>query len=270
MNQRLIPWLLLSILPACSSEEPGPKADDTLKTVGVFCEAWAEAVCNDDAVQSCDSDLDTCLSRQASYCLNLIPVGYNPANSEICIRAVERAYAVDPGEGNVALNTDELRLVQRLEGECGQLVNGGRVEGEECTLSTQCDTVSGYVCVIKAGAATGTCQIPEYVTGGSDCADPEIVCSDDLYCDTGTTRSLCAFPADLGDPCTNNAMCGLAGVCEIPTDETEGECVPRLPNGEECSQDDQCESNFCLRTAAPPRCASNVVLTGESSVCASL
>jgi len=261
MNKCLIPWLLLTLLPACSSEEPGPRTDDKLKTVAGFCDAWAEAACSDAAVQACNSNETTCLTRQASYCQNLIPVGYSSANSQVCIRAVERAYADDE------LTADELRLVQRLDGECSQLVNGGRAEGEECTLSTQCDTVSGYICVIKAGALSGSCQIPEYVTGGSDCEDPQIVCEADLYCDTGTTRSLCAFPAEVDDPCTSNPMCGLAGVCDIPTDETEGVCVARLANKAECSRDDQCESNFCLLTATPPQCTSSVGLTGESSIC---
>jgi hypothetical protein len=272
---------------ACSSEEPGPKADDSLRTQGAFCDAWAKAACNEDAVTNCDSDLDTCLSRQAAYCLNLVPVGYTSVNAELCIDAVKDAYR------DAKLTAEELKLVQRLQGECSQLVNGGLAQGETCSANIQCDTVRGFQCVIKPGNESGTCQVPEVVAGGDACSAPQIVCSEGYFCwNDNFCVSWSYTPSDTTDDidcsdddeceedhtcaegvcvprCTTHDMCGTEGRCVIAEGETEGACAPRLANDEPCSSDDECASDFCLLTADPHECRSLVVLTAESSVCSS-
>jgi hypothetical protein len=269
MNKWLFPGLALLLLSACSSEEPGPRADDKYKTRGAFCDGWADAACNDDAVMNCGSSRAACLEHQATYCLNLLPTGYSSVNAETCIDAVKRAYR------DAELTAEELKVVQRLQGECSQLVDGGRVDGESCTLSTECNTIQGSICVIKVGDEVGTCQVPNVVGGGASCREEDRICEDGYFCsevaDYNCIQS--RYAPDSGQTeaveCSHDAECSPAGFCEIPTDETSGICVPLLPSSSSasCTRDEQCVSDFCLLSATRPYCTDLVILTGESSVC---
>lgn len=282
MKKSLIPWLLVAVFAGCSSEEPGPQPDSKLKDEQGFCKEWAKAACSDDAVQNCDSTLDRCLEQQAAFCGELIPVGYSSMNAEDCITAVERAYR------DAVLTADELQVVVRLEGECSQLVDGGFAPGQTCDSSLQCDTVHGYVCVFKGGAAEGTCQVPQTVPGGYPCSDPAVICSAGFYCndsnclssgyDPDASGADCSEDADCGreeacfedtcvPSCTFNEMCGASGRCEFPDGADEGHCAPLLANNTACANDAECESGFCQTTADPPECRSRIVLTAESTAC---
>jgi hypothetical protein len=266
MNRWLFPALAVALISACSSEEPGPQANDKYKTRGSFCEAWADAACNDDVVDACGSSRSLCLEHQSTYCLNLVPTGYTSVNAETCVKAVERAYR------DAELDAEELKLVQRLAAECSQLVDGGRPEGDDCTLTTECDTVAGYICIVKLGNELGSCQVPNVVGAGFACDEANVLCEDGFYCNGENCIASKFEPGDEDVACSHDEECIPSGYCEIEPEETEGLCRTRLgsSNTSHCTRDDQCESDFCFLTAANPYCTSKVVLTGESSVCSSL
>jgi hypothetical protein len=261
-------WLIYSLgfglLTACSSDELGPKdlADNSLKSEASFCKEWAKAACNDDVVTNCDEvDTSTCVEHQSSFCEDLVPTGYSSNRAEECINAVRDAYE------DAVLDADELEVVLNLGGDCSHLVSGGYREGENCTEHNDCDTVHDYTCVIKPGDETGTCQVPNLRGPAKSCSAAEDICEEGTYCDSGNH---CVEPDSTGAECTYDAMCPQDDHCAIPSGSTDGigECTPKLENKATCATDGECQSGICLETTG--KCTSNIVLTGESSLCVTL
>jgi hypothetical protein len=244
----------------CSSDQPGPGVeDDKFKTEAAFCAEWAEVACNDDVVSACNGSTDGCIDSQASACGVIVPYGYKATYAEDCLNAVEDAYA------DAELDAEELDVVLRLGGNCATLVDGGQDEGETCTSSFDCDGVNGYECVIKADETSGSCHVPVEAGGGEQCDESDVVCEEGFYCN----GSDCLIRRDEMDACTGDAMCAAELRCDIAMGETEGVCEPRLANGQACTGNDECASGICIG-ATNKVCASNVVLTVESSLCDTL
>ncbi len=260
----------LALVAGCSGDATGPKRveADSLKDRAGFCSAWADAACNEDVVDACGAkDENDCMAAQKDYCASLVPAGYKSANAETCIAAVKRAY--DDAE----LNRAELDLVLNLAGECGRLVQGSSAEGVTCTVSTQCNTVKGYTCVIKPGKAEGTCQVAVLQSAGQSCDKPEEVCQTGYYCAEKLkgggicgAQGTSADDEDGPDLCDDDSMCIAADLCDLAT----GTCAPKLQKPAECTADAQCASGICLTTAANPKCVDAVVLTPEASICTTL
>ncbi len=256
MKQSLVFACVLPFFTACSSDEPGPgAAGSRLRTEGGFCTEWARVACNPAVVNACESDSDGCQGRQAAFCEDLVPTGYNAKNAEDCIAAVKTAYS------DATLTAKEAAIVLHLAADCSKLVVGGRHAGESCADSFECDTVHDYECVIKPGASTGTCQVPEVAAGGQRCDEPQIVCEDGNYCDPDAGR--CFEIASEGDDCQNDAMCGPDALCTIAADTPAGTCGPKLQPRDPCASDQQCESGFCVNQT----CRTSVDLSLDTPLC---
>jgi hypothetical protein len=126
--------------------------------------------------------------------------------------------------------------------------------------------VNGYECVIKPGETAGTCQAPDEVPTGDLCRADDAVCGSDDYCDPNTDRCITRLSSE---PCPFDDACPADYRCDIAAEETEGVCEPRLSNGDDCIANEECASGICLG-ATSKVCASNVVLTVESSLCDTL
>jgi len=260
MKRLLLPLVLGVGWFGCSGDQPGPGAEESkYKSESAFCTEWAKVVCNELVVSRCNGTRSGCIESQTSACGVVVPLGYDPTYAEDCLNAVEDAYA------DAELDAEELDIVLRLGGPCATLVDGGEGEGDGCAESFDCDGVNGYECVIKADETTGTCQVPVEAGGGEQCDEPEVVCEEGFYCN----GSDCLIRRDETDACTGDAMCAAELRCDIATGETEGVCEARLSNGQACTGNDECASSIC-NGATNKVCASNVVLTVESSLCDTL
>jgi hypothetical protein len=259
--KRLLIVLTAACWFGCSSDQPGPGVEeDKFKNTAAFCKEWAEVACNDDVVENCNGTRSGCVESQQSACEVIVPLGYKSTYAEDCLNAVEDAYA------DAELDAEELDVVLRLGGACATLIDGGGDEGDGCTESFDCDGVNGYECVIKPGETAGTCQTPNEVPTGDLCRADDAVCSPDDYCDPNTDRCITRLESE---PCPFDAACPADYRCDIAADAPEGTCEPRLSNGDDCIANEECASGICLG-ATNKVCASNVVLTVESSLCDTL
>jgi hypothetical protein len=248
--------LAVFVWSGCSGSQPGPGAEeDRYRTESAFCAEWAKAACNEDVVAACNGSRSGCLETQESACRVLVPIGYASDEAQVCLDAVEDAYA------DARLDADELEIVLKLGGDCSTLVDGGRSEGESCTNSFECNGVDGFECVVKAGDAEGTCQEPIVVGGGRDCTADEAICEDDFYCDGEN----CIERSREDDACTSDETCEVGLRC----DSVEGVCLAKVANAMSCASNDECASGICIGTTNKV-CASTVVLTVESSLCDAL
>jgi hypothetical protein len=262
MTKRLILLLAAGSLCACSGGASGPKDDSTsaLRTQTGFCTEWAKAACNDLVVGNCnETSTETCISNQSAFCETLVPAnGYSSQKAQDCIDAVKSAYA------DAQLDDTELDVVLHLGGACAHLVTGASKSGEDCSESNDCDTVHNYACVIKAGDATGTCQIPQIEANGEACDSPAMVCNAAAYCD----GSNCLVRKLEGKTCTYDAMCADGLLCDIPSDSTDGSgtCAAKLDVRATCTDDSQCASNICIGG----KCTSKVILGAGNALCDNL
>jgi len=273
MKKLLFLPLGLAAFAGCSSDAAGPKdrvEDDSLKDRGAFCKAWAEAACNSDVVDACQAaDRDTCIVAQKAYCTSLIPFGYKSTKAEDCIAAVGRAY--DDAE----LNKTELETVRNLGGDCGHLIDGGSGAGVSCFSSTDCNTVTKYECVIKAGNDTGTCQVAKIQGPGEPCDEPAQVCGTGAYCAGSDADGYnCLVTRDTGKTCTYDAMCDTTDLCDFSAstdDGATGKCAPKLARSAACTAPEQCASGICLEISeTKSACADSVKLTLGSPFCTDL
>lgn len=271
MKKLLILSLGLAAFAGCAVDAAGPKRteDTSLKDRGSFCKAWAEAACNDDVVDSCQApDQETCIAAQKAHCTMIVPPGYKSTRAEECITAVAHAY--DDAE----LDKADLDLVLNLGGECSHLVEGVSGVGGSCLLPTDCNTVKGYSCVIKAGNPEGTCQIPDSQGPGEPCDEPAQVCDPGAYCAGSDEDGYnCLVTKAQGKACTYDAMCDTSALCDksASTDDgLTGKCGPKLERSATCTKPEECASGICLEASTKSVCADAVRLTIESSYCADL
>jgi hypothetical protein len=254
MHLRLLvlPFLLVPFAPiACSADDPPPETREH------FCDRWADAACNRDVVSFCQaSSADDCRLSQERFCLSLVPAsGFVDDHANDCIDAVGAAY------GDADLTVSELETVLRLGAPCDQLVRGSRTEGGSCTSRFDCDAPGGFDCVFKGSEASGTCQLPETVSPGRDCAANNAVCTDGFYCDGDN----CIEGKDTGEACTRDAECadGYCGPDRV--------CVAGLAVGTDCSEDAECASGLCYLLSGGQRvCTDRVRLSRTDPACEDL
>ena len=176
MTKSLISLILLAAaLPlGCKGEEEEP---DPLATRAGFCQAWAEAACSADVLDACNvSDVEDCKATQSDYCLGLLPKTYQSSEqAKACVNAVGSAYA----DGD--LTAEELQVVTRLGAPCDRLSSGSRTNGQSCEANDDCNTAAGSSCIVKLGAAEGTCGVPEETAAGDACDAPTQVCKAGYY-----------------------------------------------------------------------------------------
>lgn len=227
-------------------------ADDEPLTRVDFCARWAEAACQDEVVSICQaSNADACRSSQTEACLDTFPEEFQDTGVDSCLRAVSAAFA------DADLTADELDVVVRYGPPCNELVQGG-VGGARCSSDLDCDGAAGLRCVFK-DEAEGRCEVPEVVSAGLSCDEPQQTCEEGFFCNGDN----CIVAFDPGDECSNDAQCGPEHYC----DET---CLERLPVGEDCEDDSQCLSDLCYSFDDSRTCVSRIRLSPAEPMCRSL
>jgi hypothetical protein len=256
---------LLAAIGACSAPRSGPGSNtpNPLATADGFCTKWAENACSTAVVSACSAtDAAACQDSQKAECLRRLPVGYSSEFAKQCLDAVKAAYA------DADLSQEELAVVRNFAEPCDKLIEGDGGDGAVCTDRTDCNTLQDLDCVKKAGEATGQCRVPDIVGGGISCVEPQKTCADGFYCD----GSHCIERVAIGQPCANDDECTADARCASGSDGGTGTCVARGDVTDPCTENADCKSDICVTLAGQSTgiCLSQVRLTAESTLCASL
>lgn len=263
MKTGIFYWSIVALVVACGGSEPGPgTGSSSLNTANSFCKAWGTAACNASVVDACGADeAEACVTSQQSFCLDLLPYGYDPKYAQECIDAVEAAYA------DADLSAEELAVVLQLAAPCDRLIKGAGEAGATCAEDTDCNTLVDLRCVIKAGQSEGTCQVPVEVGGGDRCSGADQVCAAGYYC----SGNNCIAHKEVGEECASDDECSPENRCTATVDAA-GECVERLDEAEPCTADAECQSNLCAmaRGATEGVCVSDIRLSAVIPLCQDL
>jgi hypothetical protein len=250
--------LLAFTLPlACSAEEMPP---DPLAKPDGFCDAWAEAACQQTVVDACNAaSVEDCMAPQKEFCLAKLPAKYSSKQAKACIAAVKAAYK------DADLTADEIQVVRYLADPCNQLSAGTSEQGESCSENDDCNTAAGLSCILKLGASDGTCEEPEVVDPGADCSDDAQICDEEHYCNGEN----CVAYKKIGGACEGDYQCNPADRCVIPADADMGECTARVEPSGPCLTDDDCQSHYCVRESSTSEgeCASKIRLSITDPLC---
>ncbi|MCB9580049.1 MAG: hypothetical protein H6717_23685 [Polyangiaceae bacterium] len=260
---RTLPFLLLfAAATACSSKKSGTAAKDPYATEAEFCTLWAKAACNKTVVGQCSgggTDTAACVDAQSAFCLSALPANYTSDgdNAKACVEAVKKAYS------DAKLTAAEVLVVRNFAAPCNVLSNGPSGEGETCSQRSDCDTLSGYDCIIRPGETQGSCQIPVMASGGDPCSDANVVCPDTHYCDGNNCLTRAAVGASCGadKPCAQDLQClGLSGT------ET---CQTKAGNSESCTDSSGCQSGLCsiAQGASSGICVNDLPLGPTEPLC---
>ncbi len=246
-------------LGACSSkDQPDPYA-----TATEFCNEWGKAACTSQAVLGCtgeatltDTLTNNCVSSQQTFCEGLLPsTGYSSANAGRCLSAVQAAYS----DGK--LTALEIATVRHRGSPCNQLIKGAKTEGESCTVDDDCNTLSGYLCLIKGGA--GTCQIPTIADNGTSCEAADKACNAGFYCD----GSNCVASKVVGGKCAEDFECASGLICDPDTLKCAAKVSPTM-----CKADADCTTNVCDIPLGGDqgKCVSTIILSSSEGICEDL
>lgn len=231
-------------------EEPAPRTREA------FCRDWASVACNDEVVSVCQAaDAEACRQSQEDFCRSIAPDSFAGDRSQACIDAVAAAY--EDGD----LSGSELVTVRLLGAPCDELSRGPRDEGQSCTERDDCDSASGFDCVMKSDSVSGSCEVPEVVSPGEDCEADQQVCTSNFFCNGEN----CIAAQDLGDPCMHHEECGEEGFCDV-----DGECAARFDTGDPCDDDAQCAAGICYDFGDERICTNRIVLTRSEPICEDL
>ncbi len=255
----VIPTLALPL--GCSSSKKG-KASSGFKTAAQFCDAVAKAACNETVVGKCSgggTNVDNCIASQSSFCLNEAlenSLYYSSANAKECVEAIKDAYA------DAKLTADEIKVAREFAGApCDKMLTGSGDVGTACTKNYDCNTAEDLTCVIRPGQATGTCQVPQIVSGGFSCSEPHVVCDTGFYCDG---QNCLARPSSEGAACSAALPCSEDFKC-LGSDDS-AVCTAKSDVGAACTTAVDCKSGVCSASV----CVAQVELVTAEPFCADL
>jgi hypothetical protein len=233
-----------------------------LQDVDGFCNARADAECNDLVLSKCQlTDKNACKKARATRCLKDQPQGttYVAANAAACVNAAKTMYA------DAKITADEVRLV---DAACGaSLYSGPKKVRESCTSPYDCSSIDGLTCIIKVTETQGECLQPQAVALGEDCSGEADTCPDDGYCDNGSKT--CSARPDVGQICDKVlAPCKIGLTCPPSNMFEQGRCGSGAAPGKPCSQDEECDG-MCVRAThqAQGTCASAIELSPLDETC---
>ncbi|MCE7889248.1 MAG: hypothetical protein DYH12_06030 [Sorangiineae bacterium PRO1] len=254
LTRLIVPLVLLGLYAGCGSSKSRP--GDAYGTEDQFCKQWGKAACNSTVVSACAAaSVDSCVEKQAAFCMGLVPPYYASKNAKSCIDKVKAAYA----DGK--LTAAEKAVVRDAAAPCDKLNKGPKLAGETCDASDECDGLADLECVIKPGAPDGTCQVPKEVGGGFSCKAPDEVCAEGFYCD----GSNCIAGKTSGETCSEDVACAPEFLCQGTL------CLPKGDTAASCQSDAECKSGICAKPAVGPgKCVDSVVLTPTDPICQSL
>jgi hypothetical protein len=261
MKKPLLALVLLAFtLPAgCKVEETPP---DPLATRSGFCDAWAHNACQAEVIDACNApSVEDCESRQSDVCRGMVPENYSSKHATACLNAVKAAYK------DADLTADELQVVIKLGAPCDQLSKGISGDGESCAKNDECATASGYSCVLKLGATEGTCAKPTEVGPGESCEGAAEVCGEGNFCNGEN----CVAHKKTGGVCEGDYQCKVEDHCVLDAtlDPPSGTCEVRAELSAACSQDDDCQSHYCVVASGDTEglCASKIRLSLNEPLC---
>lgn len=245
----------------CSSSDPEPPPDP-LATEAGFCTELAKVICNDNVVTSCygsvassvEADKEVCLEQaEANFC-NSNNLVYRAGEAQTCIDAYASAYS------DAALEVDELKAIDEA---CHKNLSGSGAEGDECAADAECNGAEELRCVAKPGAQ-GTCQVPEEVSPGLDCAAAAQTCEEGFYC--STEAEACIARQSAGEDCSETQPCDAESLC------VDAVCEAKVSNGSECTQNEECAGGFCDITQGnlDGRCKAALPVVDSNGQCENL
>ena len=144
---------------------------------------------------------------------------------------------------------DECDLEAFLEenDDCNEQFVGVVEDGDTCISSSEC--AEGGTCEIETNDEGDPRDVDEELAvGEGECVEPpgegdacpDYVCAEGLFCDGETCRRL---PGE-GDPCPE-FICAEGLGCADPNGDFEYTCEELLANGQSCTDDGECRSDFC-------------------------
>lgn len=238
---------------ACKNIETTPPTGPAYPSESSFCQAVAEAVCNENVVEACYGSSQASLADDTQSCReqyarqpNCNPAGfdYHSAGAEACIAAMKDAYA------DSKLTAADLTAVADA---CLPVFSKGGPVGSLCDIDSDCDGALGLRCVIKPGQI-GSCQDPETIGPGLSCVGEAQRCEEGFYC--GSDAACIQRPGpgqgcDDAKPCVEDALC------------IDMMCTAKTPNGGACQQDGECLEGFCIKATGSPdgTCAAQLALS---------
>jgi hypothetical protein len=264
MKKSLLALALLAFtLPVgCKVEDDAPP-DPLARRTG-FCDAWAHNACQPLVAEDCNTTVEACEATQSDFCLYLVPENYSSKHASECLSAVKAAYK----DGD--LTAGELAIVIKLGAPCDKLSKGISEDGESCEKNDDCYTAGGFSCIIKLGAASGTCAEPEEVGPGEACDGPAQVCGEGNFCNgencVAYKKTLAACEGDY--QCAPEAHCAIDATLDPPM----GTCQVRAEASADCSTDEDCQSHYCVVQSDETvgKCATKIRLSLNEPLCDNL
>lgn len=250
------PCLALVLLGGCSGAEES-ESESPYQTRAAFCAEWGKAACSSRTVDACQAGSpEDCQESQRQRCLDLVPTPYAPDTAPACLSAVKSAFA------DADLTHDELSVVVDLGAPCDRLVRGPGSLGMACSSGSDCDGPAGLSCVVKG--ELGTCQAPELVNGGFECALPQQICENGFFCNGQN----CVAYKRLGAECSSTSECGSEGYCRLNPDSDLNECAARADVNQACELDEECRSGMCFAlSSGESTCVEKVRLSPSEPMC---
>ena len=140
------------------------------------------------------------------------------------------------------------------------MIKGAQAEGESCSVDDDCNTLAGYLCLLKAGA--GTCQIPTVADNGTSCEAADKTCNPGFYCDGN-----CVESKAVGGKCAEDFECASGLICDPDTLKCAAKVSVAM-----CTADSDCTTNVCdiPLGASTGRCVSTIILSNSDSICEDL
>jgi hypothetical protein len=242
--------LLGTAVGGCSAAA-GPKYPDLVS----FCNARASAECSNAVVLACAvPSAASCVTNRAQVCVASQPSGtvYDPTSAQGCVNEVSNAYS------DAQLTLSESTAIDMA---CLSVFDGPGSKDATCQTDGDCKLGDGLRCVLAAGAAMGTCQVPTSVTGGGSCAAADAQCVAGFHCGPTANCDIDAMqsaPCSSVDPCAVGLLCSSANVC-----------VPKSADGSACASNDECLNGICNEgsTATMGLCVSEVTLSPDEPFC---
>ncbi len=223
-----------ALLAGCSSTPDEPVVDPLAKEEG-FCAELAKLVCNAEVVGECygsvastlDADTKSCVDNASAKFCNASNAVYRAVDAQKCLNAYKAAYA------DAALELTELEAIDLA---CHATLSGNGNKGQSCELDQDCNGADQLRCVAKPGAE-GTCQVPEEVGPGLDCAGVAQTCAEGFYC--SPDADACIAERGVNEDCSETRPCTAEGLC------VDAVCVAKASNGSTCTADGECAGGFC-------------------------
>lgn len=224
--------------PATSGDATGtPPAEcpaelEPIADPDAYAAALAEAVCAKLAACGCSAVPDTCVADRTA-----VRIGHN----EVFLAA---GSVFDPACAREVVLSHEWSTCSRDTTSpcdfCSVFV-GTRAEGDACEIIADVVDPCGPDLFCNHGRCTGPLPM---VDEGATCREDGVfvgICGPGHSCDFD--QHICVARPTVGEPCHDH-RCGSELWCDM-SDSATGVCRARLPGGDPCSSERQCESFVC-------------------------